>query len=107
MYCPKCGTEFVEGVTTCSDCGLELTEEPPTAPEAKYVDWITVLADRNFGRTGLAESILQAEGIEYTVEGANAQMAYAVEPVRICVHPDDVERAKEKLEELLDGDESE
>ena len=106
MYCPKCSTEFVDGVTTCSDCGVELTPEPPSGPEAKYVEWITVLADRDYGRTGLAESILQASGIEYTTEGVNTRWAELNEPVRICVHPKDVERAKKELEELLDGDES-
>jgi len=100
MYCPKCGVEFVEGVETCSDCGVELTPEPPPEPEAKYVEWVTVVADRQFGRIGLAKSLLQASGIECVTEGVNAQMAYAVEPMRVCVHPEDVERAKELLQEL-------
>lgn len=104
MYCPKCGVEFVEGITTCSDCGIELTPEPPKEPEAKYVEWVTVLAHRQFGAIGLAESILQAEDIEYVVQGADAQMAYAVDPIRVCVHPEDVERAKEKLRELIEGE---
>ena len=25
-YCPKCDMEFVDGITTCSDCGGDLVE---------------------------------------------------------------------------------
>jgi len=104
MYCPKCGVEFVKGVTTCSDCGVELTPEPRPEPVAEYVEWVTVLAHRQLGAIGLAESILQAENIEYVVQGADAQMAYAIDPVRVCVHPENVESAKEKLRELIEGE---
>ena len=100
MFCPKCGTEFVEGVTECSDCGIALEATPPTTPEAKYVEWITVLADRDYGKTGLAESLLQAAEIEYVTEGTNTRWAELNEPVRLCVHPKDVDRAKAALEEL-------
>ena len=100
MYCPKCGVEFVEGVTTCSDCGIELKPEPTTEPEAKYVEWVTVLAHRDHGRVGLAESILQASDIEYVVEGGNTRWADLNEPVRLCVHPEDAEHAKKALGEL-------
>ena len=102
MYCPKCGADYVEGITTCSDCGIELTVEPPATPEAVYVEWVTVLADRDYGRTGLAESILQAAEIEYVTEGVNTRWAELNEPVRVCVHPNDVDRAQEALKELLE-----
>lgn len=29
MWCPKCKNEYVEGVTTCADCGCELVDELP------------------------------------------------------------------------------
>lgn len=105
MYCPKCGADFVEGITVCSDCGIELTPEPPPEPEAIYVEWVTVLVGRNPGRIGLGESVLRGAGIECNVEGAGAQLAYGVEPMRLCVKPEDVQRAQEALGELLTGEE--
>lgn len=32
-WCPKCKTEFREGVTVCSDCQAELVEELPVEDE--------------------------------------------------------------------------
>lgn len=29
MWCPKCKNEYVEGVTTCADCGCDLVDELP------------------------------------------------------------------------------
>lgn len=29
MKCPKCGSEFQEGVKVCLDCGTTLVEKPP------------------------------------------------------------------------------
>ena len=26
-WCPKCKNEYIEGITTCADCGVELVEE--------------------------------------------------------------------------------
>ncbi|MGH2760570.1 MAG: hypothetical protein ACRDKJ_13560 [Actinomycetota bacterium] len=30
QWCPRCGSEFVEGWGTCSNCGIELVDEPPS-----------------------------------------------------------------------------
>lgn len=34
-YCPKCDMEFIDGITTCSDCGGELVESKEAAMELK------------------------------------------------------------------------
>ena len=38
-WCPKCRNEYVEGITTCADCGVELVAELPEeiAPDAPVV----------------------------------------------------------------------
>ena len=29
MWCPKCKNEYIDGITTCVDCGCELVRELP------------------------------------------------------------------------------
>ena len=33
MYCPSCGLEYREGVTTCDECDVTLTPDPPRTGE--------------------------------------------------------------------------
>lgn len=30
MWCPKCKTEYIDGITKCADCGVDLVEELPS-----------------------------------------------------------------------------
>ena len=34
-YCPKCDMEFVDGITTCTDCGSPLLESKEAAMAIK------------------------------------------------------------------------
>ncbi len=35
MWCPKCRNEYINGVTTCVDCGCDLVEELPEEIDEK------------------------------------------------------------------------
>ena len=58
MYCPKCRSEFVEGIQECDDCKVALIHEiPPEADDLPselvqdHSDLITVFWGYPFNRT--------------------------------------------------------
>ena len=103
MYCPKCRTEFRKGFDTCSDCEIplvdELPPEPPKEPEPEYVEYVNLLSTYNQADIALIKSIFDGEDITYFFQGEN--FAYLlVQPTKLMVSKDDVDRAKELMMEL-------
>ena len=108
MFCPKCGAEYREGFTHCSDCDVDLVKELPkekTKPirEATEDDktFIGVLSTYNLGDIALIRSILDNEGIEYYLQGENtASIRGYMDPTILMVRSDQVEVVKELLKDF-------
>lgn len=73
MYCPECGAEYREGFYRCSDCQVPLVSEAPAASRPdqpiEHLELVTLLEIDNPIRLALVESLLDAEGIKYIVQG--------------------------------------
>ena len=104
MICPDCETEYREGFTTCSDCGIALVEElepPPLEPLALETSSDVVGA--------LVEG-LESEHIPYVVQAGTAMSLIdgdvdeLTEPepwhARIWIAPGRSEEAKAMLAEI-------
>jgi len=111
MFCPQCRTEYREGFTSCSDCGVSLVTRLPREPTLEYVQLVTVLTTGHEGLIALARSLLDAAGIPYTLKGESLQDLFAlgrigsgfnpvVGPVEIQVNQEDERKAKELLADL-------
>lgn len=65
-YCPKCRCEFIDGVKTCNDCGVELVDElPPDDQEdgENQVEWEKVLNVRTDSEAEMYIELLKSEDI--------------------------------------------
>ena len=65
LYCPKCGSEYNDDVTICTDCDVDLVSEvPPEVPE-EYLDeeWVELYTFSGTLYAQMAVEMLLREGI--------------------------------------------
>jgi hypothetical protein len=100
MFCPKCRSEYQEGVSICADCGTELVKKLPRVKEFEYVEFATIAETSNWGLAALAKSILDSEDIKYYTNDMQNYIAGGAFFIRIQVPVSDAERAKELLKDI-------
>jgi hypothetical protein len=101
MYCPQCGSEYVEGVTECPECRVRLRPEPPREIRRKPKEFVEVVYTYNAGDVALIKSILDSEKVEYLFTGENfLQLFPCIQPATLLVRKEHLERARERLEPL-------
>jgi RNA polymerase subunit RPABC4/transcription elongation factor Spt4 len=105
MWCPSCRAEYVDGVTTCPECNVELVAELPVV-EPEYVPAAWELAGEFTDEVAarLAEGLLDNNDIPCKVE----DVTFHAQPVpvsqdmatyRLWVEPDNLESARKLLAE--------
>jgi hypothetical protein len=102
MYCPKCGAEYKPGITVCADCDVPLVHELPEQEEkVQYVKYVELLVTFNPADVTIIKSILDDAGIHYFFKGEHFIMVRPlVDPARLMVKKDEVDKAKELLKDL-------
>lgn len=104
MICPRCKSEYMEGVTTCVDCGVELVEGTRESFEDnkdQYVQFVTVATTTNYFLVPLAKSILESAEIAYFMKGDHlSSIPGLMVEVEIQVPEEDAETARELLSDI-------
>ena len=113
-YCPNCLTEYVQGATTCEDCGAELAPgSPPQAPppiqsagsgDSKLVTVRVFTGPTALLGADVARNILQSQGIPSLVPGETSAELFPVLDVSLLVREEDAERAATILHDYLDAE---
>ncbi len=76
-FCPQCGYEYIEGKTTCPDCGRALTAQPPEQPGSTTAGWPPVDTPAP-PLTPQEEKQFSAEASATVFEAPDAAMSQAV-----------------------------
>ena len=100
MFCPQCKTEYREGFTTCSDCGVALVAALPAEPETSYVDFEEILSTYNPGDIAIIKSLLDSEGITYYFLGDHLTLRPMGDAARLMVAKEEAESARDLLANL-------
>lgn len=114
-YCPNCRAEYHDDVVECRDCRVPLVDELPEVvqEEWQHIEPVVVHTSAAVIDAELIVGTLRANDVRAFAAGTGAevwtgagqigQMTRIPGPlneIRIMVHPDDVERAREILEEV-------
>jgi|SRR6185503_4812021 len=109
MYCPKCGEEYSWDVMVCPTCDVETVDRLPGPEPTPDAELVPVLATGDAGVIAVAQSLLEAEKIDFFVRGDGLQdlfglgrmtgFSFAMGPAEFLVRAEDADRARE----LLDG----
>lgn len=111
MFCPVCGDEYRPGFTRCNDCDVDLTENPPPAPDIAHAppyELVTVLETGDQSLVAVAKSVLDGAGIPNIARNERLQNLFgwgtigtgynaAMGPIQLQVLREDAEVARELL----------
>jgi hypothetical protein len=108
MFCPKCKSEYKQGIYRCADCQIELVKKLPEEESAETPDlepvtaWVLVLETQNHADIAFIKSLLEEAGIRYYFQGELMHMTRRglMQPVRLFVDEADLKTCHELLQDL-------
>ena len=115
VICLRCGSEYVEGVVECPECGVLLVEATPAEVSTEGLgEPVVVFSSNSASVVAVAKSLLIDAGIEFGVAGENVQDLFGygrfpagasvfAGPVRLFVAPADANAAGQLLARLGEG----
>ncbi|MDR0294037.1 MAG: DUF2007 domain-containing protein [Oscillospiraceae bacterium] len=110
-WCHNCGSEYIDGVECCTDCGGPLTAEaPPERPDPGPVSLVYLTTVSDGYEVGMLEALLRENGIpcvrrhREAGEYMSVLMGRSVYGVDLLVSGRDYERADELLRFLRSGE---
>jgi DUF1009 family protein len=115
MFCPRCRSEYVDGIKECPECGELLVEELTCDHKltqtkefqhkpAHSSKLVTVLATTDAGLLAVVKSILDEAGIKYFARNELIQNILPVQSGAFCavveiqVRPEDADDARALLD---------
>jgi len=111
-HCPRCLTEYVEGVATCEECGASLAPgeppQPPPRPALVHEPDVKLVPARTYqGGTAqmdaeVARGVLESQGIPAALSGEGAGEPFPLTRVILLVREEDEQKALRVLAEYFD-----
>ncbi len=111
MICPKCESEYVEGITVCPTCKVELVSlEEFEKNLVRPSDWITVYTTSDIIEATMLKNNLESAGIETIIfdkHDSNFPAWGDLAIIKIDVRKKSAAEAKEIINDILTRNEEE
>jgi hypothetical protein len=104
MFCPKCRSEFIDGIKKCPECMVGLIEElppkskKPKTPKPQFVEFEEIPVTLCSSDIMILKLVLDRENITYYIKGEYFQISIATP--KLMVRTDQVEIAKKLMKGL-------
>jgi hypothetical protein len=106
MFCPTCGSEYLEQITECGDCRVALVRELPKFEDSE--EPLRMIRITGPTEAPMIKELLQNNGIDSILQGEAAAStipaAGDLNEVRIWVQNSAAARANEIVEAFFDDD---
>ncbi|MDD5772744.1 MAG: DUF2007 domain-containing protein [bacterium] len=106
MFCPKCRQEYIDGITQCDECNIALVNVLPEeiySVNSKNIQFEHVLSTSNHADIAFIKSLLDSKNIIYYFQGEstfNVTLYNMIQPARLMVKKENVEKVKELLKDV-------
>ena len=109
MICPNCGAEYVEGITECSDCLVELIPNEDfineEEQEVSLADWKEIFSSSDMIEAEMIKANLRGAGIDAIIFSKEDRMRINLSyvgaaPVKLFVKEENVETATQIIEDI-------
>jgi len=100
MFCPICKAEYVDGISHCPDCNVDLVNEIHEEDLNEKIELEVVYQTADTGKIPLVRSILEDARIPFKTKSEGLQTIYGLGIVKFQVRREMAEIARKLLEEL-------